>query len=242
MAPRGAGRMGETMTRPGKALILTGSTGAGKSTTCNLLIDRLDEPWLHFGIDLVLGKLVPRQFVDGGRCTGAGVHGAPDDPSDPNGPWHLDMGRYGLGFVRTFHRMAAAALRNGQDLVMDHITMLDPPILQDCVEVFAGLPVWFVALKPPAEVSPRRLEQRLDSIAETLGREHAMRNTEAKKKVAASLYASIHRNDVYDQVIDSEAHSPDEVTALILEQMGECRGSAFPELLDRLRSGRAPFS
>lgn len=225
----------------GRALILTGSTGAGKSTTCALLTDRLDGLWLHFGIDLFLGKTVPRKFIDGGRCPGQSVHGAPDDPANPEGPWHLDMGVHGLDIVRTFHRMAAAALRNGQDLVMDHITMLDPPILQDCVEAFAGLPVWFVALKPPPEVSPRRLEQRLDSIAETLGREHAVRNTEAKKKVAASLYTAIHRNDVYDQVIDSEANGPDEVAAQIIAAMGECQGSAFPELLNRLRSDKAPF-
>ena len=168
----------------GKALILTGSTGAGKTTTCTLLVDRLEGLWLHFGIDLVLGKVMPRKFIDGGRCSGQGVHGAPDDPADPDGPWHLDMGVHGLPVIRSFHRMAAAAVRSGQNLVIDHIATIDPPILQDCVEVFAGLPVFFVALKPPPEVSPRRLDERLESIVATLGREHAVRNSEAKKRVA----------------------------------------------------------
>lgn len=225
----------------GKILLITGSTGAGKSTTCNLLVDRLDGLWLHFGIDLFLGKLVPRKFVDGGRCSHEGVHGAPDDPARPDGPWHLDMGRYGLDLIHTFHRMAAAAVRDGQNLVIDHITMLDPPVLQDCVAVFAGLPVRFVALKPPPAVSPRRIDERLETIVAVLGRDHAVRNSEAKKRVAISMYETIFRNDLFDQTIDTEVHPPEEVTDLILQQMGDCRGTAFPELARRLQEGTAPF-
>ena len=212
--------MGET----GKALILTGSTGAGKSTTCTLLVDRLEGLWLHFGIDLVVGKVMPRKFIDGGRCSGQRVHGAPDDPNDPDGPWHLDMGVLGLPVIRSFHRMAAAAVRSGQNLVIDHIATVDPPILQDCVEVFAGLPVFFVALKPPPEVSPRRLDERLESIVATLGREHAVRNSAAKKRVARSLYEQIFAHNIFDLVIDSDRHGPDGVTSLIIARMGGCEG------------------
>jgi len=215
---------------PGKIILITGSTGAGKTTTCGLLTDRLDGLWLHFGVDLVLGKLVPRKFIDGGRCAEEGVHSIPDDPADPEGPWHLDFGRHGLPVVRSFHRMAAAAVRDGQNLVIDHIATTEPPLLQDCVQVFAGLPVFFVALKPPPQVSPRRIDERLESIVATLGREHAVRNSEAKKKVAQWLYRQIFTHDHFDLVIDSERFGPDEVVEQIRAGMGDCRGLAFPEL------------
>jgi len=238
MAPRGPGRLGEAVTgETGRILILTGSTGAGKSTTCNLLVDRLDGLWLHFGIDLVLGKLVPRKFIDGGRCSDEGVHSIPDDPDDPDGPWHLDMGRYGLPVIRSFHRMAAAAAKSGQNLVIDHIATVEPPILQDCVEVFAGLPVYFVALKPPPEVSPRRIDERLETLVPTLGREHAVRNSEAKKKVARWLYEQIFAHDCFDLVVDSERFGPEEVAGQIMAQMGECQGTAFAELARRFGCG-----
>jgi chloramphenicol 3-O-phosphotransferase len=226
---------------PGKILLITGSTGAGKTTTCNLLVDRLEGLWLHFGIDLFLGKLVPRKFIDGGRCSHEGVHGAPDDPAHPEGPWHLDMGTYGIRLVRTFHRMAATAAREGQNLVIDHIATLDPPLLQDCIEVFNGLSVWFVALKPPPTVSPKRIDERLETIAASLGREHAVRNSEAKKRVAMSLYENIFRHELFDQVIDTETHEPDAVVESILQRMGDCRGAAFPELAYRLSAGLSPF-
>lgn len=228
MAPRRPRRVGQTVS--GKVVLITGSTGAGKTTTCGLLVDRLDGLWLHFGVDLVLGKLVPRKFIDGGRCAELGVHSVPDDPADPDGPWHLDLGVHGLPVIRSFHRMAAAAVRDGQNLVIDHVATTDPPLLQDCVAVFAGLPVWFVALKPPPEVSPRRIDERLESIVATLGREHAVRNSEAKKKVAQWLYRQIFTHDCFDQVIDTDRHGPEEVADQIKRAMGDCHGRALPEL------------
>ncbi|MCJ2177154.1 chloramphenicol phosphotransferase CPT family protein [Novosphingobium album (ex Hu et al. 2023)] len=223
------------MAGTGKILLLTGSTGAGKTTTCNLLVDQLDGLWLHFGIDLFLGRVMPRKFVDGGRCSDEGVHGAPDDPNDPEGPWHLDMGLHGVPVIHSFHRMAAAAVRDGQNLVIDHIATVDPPLLQHCVAAFAGLPVFFVALKPPPEVSPLRIDARLESIVASLGREHAVRNSEAKKRVAQSLYEQIFAHDVFDLVIDTERHAPEEVAAQIMARMGDCEGAAFPELARRFR-------
>ncbi len=235
MAPCRPGRVEEAVT--GRIVLLTGSTGAGKTTTCNLLVDRLEGFWLHFGIDLFLGRVVARKYVDGGRCSHEGVHGAPDNPADPDGPWHLDMGRYGLDAIRSFHRMAAAAVRSGQNLVIDHIATVDPPVLQDCVEVFADLPVYFVALKPPPEVSPRRIDARLESIVASLGREHAVRNSEAKKRVARSLYRQIFAHDVFDLEIDTDRHAPDAVVEQIMTAIGDCRGSAFPQLA-RMFAGR----
>lgn len=231
--------------KAGQIILVTGSTGAGKTTTCTRLVDRLDGLWLHFGIDLFLGKVVPRKFVDGGRCSDQGVHGAPDDPADPDGTWHLDMGVHGIDLVRCFHRMAAAAAREGQNLVIDHIATLDPPLLQDCVAVFSGLPVWFVALKPPPSVSPRRIDERLETIVASLGREHAIRNSEAKKRVAASLHDAIFRHDLFDQVIDTHALEPDAVVEAIARAMPEAEGTtragtAFPELVRRLQAGMLP--
>ena len=227
---------------PGRVLVITGATGAGKSTTCAEFVGQQDDLWLHFGVDLFFGKLVPRQFIDGGGPrSGEGLYTAPDDPADPNGPWHMALGTIGWPLMRTFHRMVAEAARSGRNVVVDHITMVDPPILADCLKALAGLPVTFVALKPPPEVSPQRIDARLESIVATLGREHAVRYSENKKKVARFLYERIFAHDCFDLVIDSEAHPPQEVARQIGEALGDGRGKAFPELTRRLEAELAPF-
>lgn len=245
MAPRRAGRLGKAigMGEPGRILIVTGATGAGKSTACGEFVARQDGLWLHFGVDLFFGKLVPRQFIDGGGArAGQGLYTAPDDPADPDGPWHMALGPLGWPLMRTFHRMVAEAARSGQNVIVDHIAMVDPPILADCLTAFAGLPVTFVALKPPPEVSPQRIDQRLESIVATLGREHAVRNSENKKKVARFLYDRIFAHDCFDRVIDSDAHAPPEVARQIAEAVGDGWGQAFPELARRLAAMEPPFA
>jgi chloramphenicol 3-O-phosphotransferase len=229
------------MTQTGRIVIITGSTGSGKTTTCKAFVDRMDELWLHFGIDLFLGSCVPRKFVDGGSRSADGVHFLPDDPADPTGPWHMDMGTYGLGLVASFHRMAAEAVRSGQNVVLDHIATVDPPLLADCVDVFRDLPVFFVGLRPPAEVIPERIDGRLEQVAAVLGHEQAVRNSENKKLVARYLYDRIFANDLYDLEIDTNRHDPGAVVELIAGAMGDGRGTAFPELARRLDAGLAPF-
>ena len=39
--------------------------------------------------------------------------------------------------------------RNGCNIILDHLMMVDPPILQDCIWRLEGLPVLFVSLRPP---------------------------------------------------------------------------------------------
>ena len=226
----------------GKIVIITGSTGSGKTTTCKEFVGQMDDLWLHFGIDLFLGTVVPRKFVDGGPRSDDGVHMRPDDPARPDGPWHMDMGRYGMAMVRTFHRMAVAAVRSGQNVVLDHIATLDPPLLQDCVACFRDLPVFFVGLRPPPEVIPRRIDERLEQIVAAMGRDHAVRNSENKKRVARFLFDRIFAHDLFDMVIDTDRHSPGEVVRLIAGGMGEGRGTAFGELASRLDRRLAPFA
>ncbi len=236
--------MGEavTMAVTGKIVVITGSTGAGKSTTCGEFVAQQDELWLHFGVDLFFGKLVPLKFIDGGGSrSGDGLYTAPVYPADPDGPWHMALGPLGAGMMHSFHRMVAEAARSGQNVVLDHIAMVDPPVLADCLTSLAGLPVFFVALKPPVEVIPKRIDERLESIVATLGREHAVKNSENKKKVARFIYDRIFAHDCFDLVIDTDRHAPGKVARMIGDAMGDCHGRAFPELARRLENGLAPF-
>jgi chloramphenicol 3-O-phosphotransferase len=225
----------------GRLLIVTGSTGSGKTTTCKEFVAQMDDLWLHFGVDLFLGTVVPRKFVDGGPRSSEGVHMEPDDPAAPDGPRHLALGRHGPGMIRTFHQMAAAAVRSGQNVVLDHVTTISPPLLQDCVATLRDLPVFFVGLRPPDEIIPNRIDERLESIVQALGREHAARANENTKLVSRYMSAEIFSHDHFDLLVDTHAHAPQEVVRIIAREMADRPGRAFAELARKLDAGVAPF-
>lgn len=203
----------------GLAIIVTGTTGSGKTTTCKELVARSDDLWLYFGIDLFLGQMVPRQFVDGGKYSGASIHKAPDDPNDPEGPAHLSLGTHGADLIATFHEMIAAAVRSGQTVVLDHILTLDPPILQDCARRLAHLPVLLVALRPPQEVIGERIGGRLAEVEKVLGKEQAARNNAGTARVSEYIARETFRHNQFDMILDTSTLSPAEVAEAIMARI-----------------------
>lgn len=226
----------------GQLLIITGTTGSGKTTTCKEFVARADDLWLHFGADQFLGGVIPAKFVDGGPRSTDVLRKVPDDPANPDGPRHLELGRYGMGAIDAFHAMVAAGVRAGANLVMDHITTIDPPLLQSCLRHLRELPVFFVALKPPLDVIPDRLDARLDKIVSALDRKQTSIANQNTKRMADFLYRQILSHDHFDLTVDTDRHSPSEVADMIAQALVKGPGVAFGELARKLDAGESPFN
>lgn len=226
----------------GKLLLITGTTGSGKTMTCKEFVARQDGLWMHFGADQFLGGVIPRKFVDGGPRAHEGLQKILDDPTNPEGPRHLKLGRYGLDMFDAFHAMVAAGVRSGQNYIMDHITTLEPPLLQSCIENFRDLPVFFVALKPPLDVVPDRIDGRLDKIVSALDRTQAAVANQNTKRMADFLYQQIFAHDHFDLIVDSSANNPSEVADIIAAALNKKSGTAFTELSRKFDAGAAPFN
>lgn len=228
----------------GQLILVTGPTGSGKSTTCSKFARSADDLWLQFGADLLLGTMVPRQYIQGGPRGSEGVHMAPDDPSNPHGPSHFSLGTLGGGMLHAFHEMLGAAARSGQNVIVDHITTMDPPILQDCVSRLWQLPVLFVALRPPVELLAERIAARVQKISAAssgMDPEQGRQANEALKNAARSMESQIFKNDCYDLIIDNQAMPPAEVAQSIRERLAEGPGTAFQTLASQFDVHHPPF-
>jgi chloramphenicol 3-O-phosphotransferase len=226
------------MADAGRIIVVTGATGSGKTTTCLKFVSLAEELWLHFGADYFLGQMVPRKFVDGGpRCSEA-VHMEPDDAKDPEGPAHLALGKYGAGLIRTMHEMVAAAARAGQNVIMDHVTTVEPPLLQDCVARLADLPVLFVGLRPPEALLGARIDERIRKSGLLIDEAQAKLANDATRRVSKYMADQIFSHDAFDLVIDNATMSPREVVGAILGRLEQGPGEAFPALAERFRGER----
>jgi len=177
-----------------------------------------------FGFDLLVGTLYPAKFTPFGERREEGYQ------VTSYGPMCIQS-------VKAMHEMIAGASRAGQNLVVDHLMFLDPPVLQDCIWRLEGLPVLFVNLKPPREILEKRLRERVVDIPAPTREALEGADSDMLKLMGEELaaiipwfYENSYKNDIYDIEIDSNSLSPEEVADKIDDRLKMGRGEAFETL------------
>ncbi len=224
----------------GKVLIVTGTSGSGKSTACELFAKQSDDFWLLYGIDHFLAGTLPAKFGHHGPRSREGIYAHPIDENDPDGPLRWSFGPKGEAAFRTLHAWVAAAAHEGCNIVLDHLTMTDPPVLQDLVWRLEGIEVLFVCLKPPFEVLEQRVANRkMDKKLPTdiLGEDVVRKIVERLDRLRPWFYDAVYANDLYDLMIDTSCHAPETVVTMIETRMAEGPGEAFGQLRARYPRG-----
>jgi chloramphenicol 3-O-phosphotransferase len=221
----------------GQIIIVSGTSGSGKSTTCQLLARRSEEFWLLYGIDHFLSATFPAKFGHHGARSTEGICARPVDEDVPDGPLRWYFSDWGIRAFQTFHEWLAAASRQGCNIIVDHLLMTDPPLLQDCVRRLQGLPVLFVSLKPPYEVLMERVATRTMEPGAP-GSQYtapgmAERVRERLDRLRPWFYQAVYANDLHDLEIDSDRLGPEAVCEAIERRLAEGPGTAFGRLLTR---------
>jgi chloramphenicol 3-O-phosphotransferase len=217
----------------GQIIIVSGTSGSGKSTTCELFAKQSDEFWLLYGIDHFMAATFPSKFGHHGPRALEGIYA--HTVNESGGPLRWSFGKYGERAFRTFHAWISAASREGSNIIIDHLMLIDPPILQDAIWQMQDLPVLFVVLKPPYEVLEERIATRKMG-----GKSNQLLDDEAAKRIRDRLdrlrpwfYEAAYANDCCDLQIDTVQHSPEEVCHLIERRLAEGPGAAFGQLRAR---------
>jgi chloramphenicol 3-O-phosphotransferase len=209
----------------GQVVLISGSSGAGKTTACTAFARRAAQPYLMFGMDLLVGSLFPGKYTIFGEKKQEGYYGT-------------GWGPVGWRAIEAMHEMIAAAARSGQNMLVDHLMFIDPPILQDCIWRMADVPVLFVNLKPPREVLEKRVTDRKIELPPPMveavgGPDGVKRLADTLRAMAPWYYERAYQNDCADLELDSAALDPDELCARIEARLAQGPGSAFAELRER---------
>ena len=229
-----------TSPKTGKVLIVTGTSGSGKSTACELFAKQSDDFWLLYGIDHFLAGTLPANFGHHGPRSREGIYAHPLDESDPEGPLRWSFGPKGEAAFRALHAWVAAAAHEGCNIVIDHLAMTDPPVLQDLVWRLEGVDVTLVCLKPPFDMLEQRVANRkMDKKLPTdiLGEDVVRKIVERLDRLRPWFYDAVYTNDIYDLTIDTSCHAPEKVVAMIEARMAEGPGTAFDQLRARYPRG-----
>jgi len=141
--------------KPGKIIILNGTSSSGKTSIVAALQDMLAEPFLDAGIDKFIWML-PRRYLS--RPLWDEVLGLA-----------TEAGPVGQRLMSGMHHTIAALSRAGNNVVADHV-LVERQWLLECSRLFSELPALFVGVCCPLEVVERREAERKDR---TLGQARA---------------------------------------------------------------------
>jgi len=188
------------MTRPGRVIVLNGTTSAGKSTLAAALqaqLGALGRCWIVLGIDDFLGKL-PAAWV------GFFEHGAHADDGirfeRVGAEVTLHLGPVGRALLAGYRDAVAAVARRGMDVIVDEV-VLDEDAWDQWAAGLTGLDAFWVRVDCPVEVCEQRERARGDRLTGQ----------------ARSQSAFVHRFPRYDVAVDTSTGAPAELAALVIE-------------------------
>ncbi len=202
----------EVIVRNGRIILLNGTSSAGKTTLAKALQALFDEPYLRAGIDHFVFML-PGRYLNQPQWNEVYRYTWSADGTIAA----IEPGPLGHRLMSAMHRSAAACARAGLNVIVDHV-LLDRRWLDECVELWKGLPVLFVSVHCPLEVVEQRERDRKDR---TLGQ-------------ARAQFDKVHAYGVYDVQVDTSQLGPDEAAQVIKRGLDDLpTPTAFDQLQQR---------
>ncbi|CAL9634446.1 Chloramphenicol 3-O phosphotransferase [Streptomyces sp. enrichment culture] len=158
------------MREPGQAIVLVGTSGAGKSSMAAELQNILPDPFLALGLDTFFGAL-PYRWTSAGENSGEGFAYVRD--SDPQGHRRLriEYGPVGARMLAGMRRAVASLLDEGNNVIVDEMP-IDTTIVPAWRAALAEHRVLWVRVNAPLTVLESREAERFPEKFRGLSRGH----------------------------------------------------------------------
>jgi chloramphenicol 3-O phosphotransferase len=200
----------------GTTIFLNGTSSAGKTSLAHALQEVMAEPYVHVALD---------QFRDGLPDKFRGLNSPPGSSgfeglnvvpvTDADKPFTaIRFGKAGQQMLKGMRRAMAAMVRESNNIIIDDI-LLEPEFLQDYIEVFTDLKVFFVGVRCPLSVINAREKERPGRFPGT----------------AYGHYHSCHAHGPYDVEVDTSKGTPRECALQVKAFMERKTPTAFQDLL-----------
>lgn len=185
-----------------QVIYLNGSSSVGKSVLAKALQDRLEEPYLHTGIDVVIAMMPQKLNHWWGDSAEQGFSWKKISNDDEPDLYELQLGPYAKKVKALNRELVLTILKQGHNVIIDDIALGQDDVDQWRVEL-KGYRVLYIGVHAPLEVIEERERRRGDRLPGT----------------ARWLHGIVHKGSTYDLELDTHQHSVDENVQKIIESL-----------------------
>lgn len=199
----------------GKIIFLNGTSSAGKTTLAYALQELLPEPYIHVALDQFRDGM-PARFRGLNSPVGSdGERGLNVVPvTNVDAPYTLvRFGEIGKKLLRGMRRATVALANEGNNVIVDDI-ILEHEFLDDYLDAFSNLTVYFVGVHCPLEVIDQREKARPGRFPGT----------------ARGHFEICHAHGIYDVTVDTSIQLPDDCAQRVYDAMKTSTPHAFADL------------
>lgn len=178
-------------------IFLNGTSSAGKSSLSRAFLEKVDDLYLHTGLDHFLWNLSPFFFDHDHeeKCGYHLVYGVGGDPQSIG----LVKDQIAKDFTKAIHRAMLALAESGVNMIIEE-ALFDVEDYLDYLEVFKDQPFFFIGVDASLEVLEKREALRTDRMV----------------GIARGLREAVHEGKNYDLMVDTTSITPSEAADQII--------------------------
>lgn len=176
-----------------KIVYLNGPSSSGKSTLAKALQEAFEEPFLHLGIDKIIG-FMPAKVNDweGGHAP-LGFSWEADLDETGQRIFHIKAGPFAKQIIRSLKDISLLLAKQDYNLIIDDVAFGAVDV-EEWKEALKDYVVLYVGVLSPLQILEAREQARGDRCIGS----------------ARAQYSRVHENVAYDLEVDSHTHTLEE--------------------------------